>query len=65
MISFYHGCSFIQLDLGHLRVGNEFSWHGGPEKDPSAVHLDILDAEVFITLKYVISIRKFEILDFD
>lgn len=39
-------CSFMQLDLGHLRITNEFSWHGDPEKDPSAVHLDILDAEV-------------------
>ncbi|KAK1380403.1 Calcium-dependent lipid-binding family protein [Heracleum sosnowskyi] len=38
---------FIQLDLGHLRVGNKFSWHGCPENDPSAVHLDILDAEIF------------------
>lgn len=48
----YHGCSFIQLDLGNLKVGNEFSWHGHPENDPSAVHLDILDAEVkLITLK--------------
>ncbi|XP_071939359.1 uncharacterized protein [Coffea arabica] len=37
---------FMQLDLGHLRVKNEFSWHGCPEKDPSAVHLDILDAEI-------------------
>uniref|UniRef100_A0A175YPS3 Uncharacterized protein n=1 Tax=Daucus carota subsp. sativus TaxID=79200 RepID=A0A175YPS3_DAUCS len=37
---------FIQLDLGHLRVGNEFSWHGYPDKDPSAVHLDILDVEI-------------------
>lgn len=39
--------SFMQLDLGHLRVRNEFSWHGCSEKDPSAVHLDVLDAEVF------------------
>lgn len=30
---------------------NKFSWHG-PENDPSAVHLDILDAEVFITSKH-------------
>lgn len=42
----HYGCSFIQLDLGNLKVGNEFSWHGDPENDPSAVHLDILDAEV-------------------
>ncbi|KAA8527969.1 hypothetical protein F0562_035162 [Nyssa sinensis] len=37
---------FMQLDLGQLRVRNEFSWHGCPEKDPSAVHLDVLDAEI-------------------
>ncbi|KAK2971030.1 hypothetical protein RJ640_025804 [Escallonia rubra] len=37
---------FMQLDLGHLRVRNEFSWHGSTESDPSAVHLDILDAEI-------------------
>ncbi|WOH07393.1 hypothetical protein DCAR_0726823 [Daucus carota subsp. sativus] len=37
---------FIQLDLGNLKVRNEFSWHGYPENDPSAVHLDILDAEI-------------------
>lgn len=39
-------CSFIQLDLGQLQVTNEFSWHGCPEKDPSAVHVDFLHAEV-------------------
>lgn len=38
----------MQLDLGQLRVRNEFSWHGSREKDPSAVHLDILYAEVFV-----------------
>ncbi|XP_059643008.1 uncharacterized protein LOC132284858 [Cornus florida] len=37
---------FMQLDLGKLQVKNEFSWHGCPEKDPSAVHLDVLDAEI-------------------
>ncbi|XP_074383059.1 uncharacterized protein LOC141724723 isoform X2 [Apium graveolens] len=37
---------FIQLDLGNLKVGNKFSWHGHPENDPSAVHLDNLDAEI-------------------
>ncbi|KAF3970469.1 hypothetical protein CMV_005848 [Castanea mollissima] len=37
---------FIQLDLGQLHMTNEFSWHGGPEKDPSAVHIDVLHAEV-------------------
>lgn len=40
--------SFIQLDLGQLHVTNEFSWHGSPEKDPSAVHIDVLHAEVDI-----------------
>lgn len=39
-------CSFIQLDLGQLKVTNEFSWYGSPEKDPSAVHIDVLHAEV-------------------
>ena len=39
-------CSFIQLDLGHLQVTNEFSWHGCPETDASAVHIDVLHAEV-------------------
>lgn len=38
--------SFIQLDVGLLKITNEISWHGFPEKDPSAVHLDILHAEV-------------------
>ncbi|KAF5752107.1 hypothetical protein HS088_TW01G00014 [Tripterygium wilfordii] len=37
---------FIQLDLGQLQVTNEFSWHGCPEKDPSAVHVDVLHAEI-------------------
>lgn len=41
-------CSFIQLDLGQLHVTNEFSWYGSPEKDPSAVHIDVLHAEVGI-----------------
>ncbi|KAK9136608.1 hypothetical protein Sjap_007202 [Stephania japonica] len=36
---------FMQLDLSQLHVWNEFSWHGSTEKDPSAVHLDILHAE--------------------
>lgn len=44
MLSF--SCSFIQLDLGQLQVTNEFSWHGCPEKDTSAVHIDVLHAEV-------------------
>ncbi|XP_073302377.1 uncharacterized protein [Primulina huaijiensis] len=37
---------FMQLDLGHLRIKNDFTWHGCPERDPSAVHLDVLDAEI-------------------
>ncbi|KAL6576075.1 hypothetical protein OROHE_000546 [Orobanche hederae] len=37
---------FMQLDLGHLRIRNAFSWHGCSEKDPSTVHLDVLDAEI-------------------
>ncbi|XP_052204938.1 uncharacterized protein LOC127809843 isoform X2 [Diospyros lotus] len=37
---------FMQLDLGQLQLRNELSWHGCPDKDPSAVHLDILDAEI-------------------
>ncbi|KAL6841988.1 hypothetical protein ACP4OV_028188 [Aristida adscensionis] len=36
----------IQLDLGQLKVRNEFSWHGGEENDPSAVRLDVLNAEI-------------------
>lgn len=42
----------MQLDLGHLRIENEVSWIGSPEKDPSAVHVDVLDAEVFTFLVY-------------
>ncbi|XP_021714350.1 uncharacterized protein LOC110682332 isoform X2 [Chenopodium quinoa] len=37
---------FMQLDLGQLKIRNEFSWHGCPDRDPSAVHLDVLRAEV-------------------
>jgi len=39
-------CSYIQFDLGQLKIRNEFSWHGGEETDPSAVRLDVLHAEV-------------------
>lgn len=39
-------CSFIQLDLGQLQVTNKFSWHGCRESDASAVHIDVLHAEV-------------------
>ncbi|KAG8370579.1 hypothetical protein BUALT_Bualt14G0131800 [Buddleja alternifolia] len=41
-----HSKDFMQLDLGHLRIKNSFSWYGCPENDPSAVHLDVLDAEI-------------------
>ncbi|GMH18990.1 hypothetical protein Nepgr_020831 [Nepenthes gracilis] len=37
---------YMQLDLGQLEVKNEFSWHGCPQNDPSAVHLDVLHAEI-------------------
>ncbi|XP_073012998.1 uncharacterized protein [Typha latifolia] len=37
---------YMQLDLGQLKVNNSFSWHGCKETDPSAVHLDILLAEI-------------------
>ncbi|KAF6156507.1 hypothetical protein GIB67_011308 [Kingdonia uniflora] len=37
---------FMQLDLGQLQVKNKFSWHGCPEKDPSAVHIDVIHAEI-------------------
>ncbi|XP_043726204.1 uncharacterized protein LOC122672780 isoform X2 [Telopea speciosissima] len=37
---------FLQLDLGQLQVRNEFSWYGCPDNDASAVHLDILHAEI-------------------
>lgn len=36
----------MQLDLGRLIVRNEFTWHGCKDEDPSAVHLDVLHAEV-------------------
>ncbi|XP_062108869.1 uncharacterized protein LOC133819601 isoform X1 [Humulus lupulus] len=37
---------FIQLDLGQLQVENSFRWYGSAEKDPSAVHIDVLHAEI-------------------
>eukprot|EP00250_Pteridium_aquilinum_P021886 c25256_g1_i1 orf=924-13886(-) len=44
------GCSaskdFMQLDLGYLKVSNEFEWHGGFKADDSAIHLDVLSAEI-------------------
>ena len=45
-------CSYIQLDLGQLEISNEISWHGCPEKDPSAVRVDALHAKVHCT-KYL------------
>ncbi|KAK8661863.1 hypothetical protein V6N13_091452 [Hibiscus sabdariffa] len=44
---------FIQLDVGLLKVTNEITWHGSPEEDPSAVHLDILHAEILGVNMYV------------
>jgi len=41
-------CSYIQLDLGQLEVSNEISWHGCPEKDATAVRVDVLHAKVHI-----------------
>ncbi|XP_027330645.1 uncharacterized protein LOC113846496 isoform X2 [Abrus precatorius] len=37
---------FIQLDLGKLQIKNEFSWHGSREDDTSAVHIDLLHAQI-------------------
>ncbi|WOL14400.1 hypothetical protein Cni_G23180 [Canna indica] len=37
---------YMQLDLGQLQVNNSFTWHGCKESDPSAIHLDILHAEI-------------------
>uniref|UniRef100_A0A7N0UXF0 PH domain-containing protein n=1 Tax=Kalanchoe fedtschenkoi TaxID=63787 RepID=A0A7N0UXF0_KALFE len=37
---------YIQLDLGQLRVRNKISWHGNHKEDPSAVHVDVLHAEI-------------------
>ncbi|KAK7348007.1 hypothetical protein VNO80_22555 [Phaseolus coccineus] len=37
---------FIQLDLGKLQIKNEFSWHGSQAEDPSAVHIDLLHAQI-------------------
>nr|KAJ0222249.1 hypothetical protein LSAT_V11C200057300 [Lactuca sativa] len=36
---FFHGCSFLEIDLGHLKVTNEVSWHG-PAEDQASVHHD-------------------------
>ncbi|KAG5388182.1 hypothetical protein IGI04_029723 [Brassica rapa subsp. trilocularis] len=40
------GKNYIQLDLGQLEISNEISWHGCPEKDPSAVRVDALHAKI-------------------
>ncbi|PTQ34792.1 hypothetical protein MARPO_0076s0036 [Marchantia polymorpha] len=37
---------FMHMDLGHLEVFNTFHWHGGVKSDPSAVHMDVLSAEI-------------------
>ncbi|KAI5061209.1 hypothetical protein GOP47_0023714 [Adiantum capillus-veneris] len=37
---------FMQLDLGYLNVSNDFEWHGGSKDNDSAVHLDVLSAEI-------------------
>jgi hypothetical protein len=44
---------FMQLDLGHLEVHNSFEWHGGDKNDASAVHLDVLHAEVCAHLVFL------------
>lgn len=60
MTCFSSYSSYMQLDLGQLQVKNSFRWYGCKDEDPSAVRLDILDAEVpyksvlsFITLSYI------------
>ncbi|KAH6816807.1 calcium-dependent lipid-binding family protein [Perilla frutescens var. frutescens] len=52
---------FLQLDLGLLRIKNTIVWHGCPEKDPSAVHLDVLDAEVG-SLHAVMSDKEYTVI---
>ncbi|MCO5593425.1 hypothetical protein L7F22_047439 [Adiantum nelumboides] len=37
---------FMQLDLGYLNICNDFEWHGGSKDNDSAVHLDVLSAEI-------------------
>ncbi|KAJ3675683.1 hypothetical protein LUZ60_004725 [Juncus effusus] len=42
-----HSKDYMQLDLGKLKVKNRLSWHGDKDNDDhSAVHLDILHAEI-------------------
>jgi len=36
----------MRLDPGHLEVHNTFVWHGGDKDVASAVHLDVLHAEL-------------------
>ena len=38
--------NFMQLDLGHLQMSNNFEWHGCKESDPSTIHLDVLYVEI-------------------
>lgn len=45
--------SFMQLDLGYLKVSNEFEWHGGLKENDSAIHLDVLSAEVVFSVCHV------------
>ncbi|CAI9262171.1 unnamed protein product [Lactuca saligna] len=35
----YNLCCFLEIDLGHLKVTNEVSWHG-PAEDQASVHRD-------------------------
>ncbi|KAI3512412.1 hypothetical protein L1887_19727 [Cichorium endivia] len=41
-----HNKDFLEIDLGHLKVTNEASWHG-PAEDPNSVHRDIMHAQIF------------------
>ncbi|KAL7618287.1 hypothetical protein Lser_V15G01600 [Lactuca serriola] len=41
-----NGTDFLEIDLGHLKVTNEVSWHG-PAEDPASVHRDIMHAQIF------------------
>ncbi|KAH7429919.1 hypothetical protein KP509_09G071400 [Ceratopteris richardii] len=37
---------FMRLDMGYLKLSNAFEWCGGSKYDDSAVHLDVLSAEI-------------------
>lgn len=39
------------MDFGQLRVTNSLSRNGNYREDPSAVHVDVIHAEVFLELK--------------